>query len=174
MACPKKDYSQNKKLWDEFLSRKKCLACGKRCETDVYRPLCLKCFKKEKNDGLEIENNKISIDENLKNNLRRQLKWLDEIEGNSHQHAQCKFCKGKTDGANNDTYSDYYDDGSNYVKQYTWWYGDNKRICTVCLDEECKKRGIDINKKVDFPSNKKVNVASKSIPFGGSVFDDDE
>ena len=44
--------TMKKNLWNEFLSRKKCMCCEKRWQTQYYKPYCLSCFKKEKNDEL--------------------------------------------------------------------------------------------------------------------------
>lgn len=137
-------YSINKKLWLEFLGRKKCMSCSKSCDTKIYKPFCLKCFKKYNNDELEIESIEIAYIVQMKNKLRKRFEWLDNIE-DGEGHIVCKICEGKI-CATDEKYSKYFKQGSNFVNQYTLWFGYKKKcICTVCLDELCVKLRISFN-----------------------------
>lgn len=136
-----KNYRYNRALWDEFISRGKCMYCKKDCNTSMYRPLCRNCWKKEKGGKFEDKEEILFVDKNTISNLKRQLSWINGINGSGNHFTLCDFCQGATSGVNNDTYKDYYN-GGNYVPQYLLWFDDKKRICTVCLDEQFKERGI--------------------------------
>ena len=68
-----KSYMAMKKtLWNEFLSRKKCMCCEKKYDTKYYKPYCLKCYKKEQNDEL-CETNRIHVSNIERDDMKKYL-----------------------------------------------------------------------------------------------------
>jgi hypothetical protein len=74
--------AMKKNLWNEFLRRKKCMCCEKKCDTKYFKPYCLKCYKKEQNDEL-YETNRVYVSNIERDNMKKYLiKRNKKIESN--------------------------------------------------------------------------------------------
>jgi hypothetical protein len=75
--CSKKDDNkeEKKKIWREFLSRNKCLYCGKKYDTSYAKPYCIKCYRLDKDDD-----------------LRKKLLWIENINKSNECNDKCEFC----------------------------------------------------------------------------------
>lgn len=136
-------------IWKAFLKRKCCLRCGKKDnQLHTKRVYCIKCYtmiKKEENDG--IKDKRISVCDEVKKKLRIAFRWLDNVPGGCVLGMPCHFC-GRTYFGNyeSDDYKQLWEPRSNYVSGNVWWFGDEKRCCTVCLHEQVKIKGIKLDK----------------------------
>ena len=117
----------------QFVAKQQCMKCLRRYETAKFKPFCITCCKSindEPNEQIEIE-----VNDKEKDRCRELFHWLDDIPGDYSYGVPCTICNRKyTTHEENEPYVKYCQD-SNYVKGYTWWFGDKKRCCTVCLEE---------------------------------------
>lgn len=121
---PKPTYDQ----WQRFIKLQRCIRCEKPCKTKYRRPFCLDCWKQTKEADGSVEKRQVS---NRKYELRKAFAWLNRVPGNWGSGLTCHFCNRSEITAP-------------YVHMYTWWFGDKKRCCTDCLEDQARKRGIII------------------------------
>jgi hypothetical protein len=126
----------DKKYWDIFLQRKRCMRCEQHCpEVKYYKPYCNQCYIKTKKEDGGTEEHRIDISPGLKNYLRSKFSWLDAVPGNWSVGTPCHFCRKNY--IDDDGPQKYWEPGLNYLKCYVWWFGDKKCCCTACLEYRC-------------------------------------
>lgn len=116
--------------WKEINNRKKCIKCETYDDYIGYnRPYCKKCYifvNYEENDDLEPK--KIYIEKEEKLKLRTKygkLLRLIPIITEKYTHPHCCICNGKN-----------YNEHDDYNEWCVWWFGNKKRICTLCLENK--------------------------------------
>ena len=158
--CDSYDFSKIKNknnVWNELVSRQKCIRCNKKHDVSYGRPYCKKCYIeiKECNEDCDSDNSNydtitdefyIYVDKELQNKHRKELNWLDEIKGGWILGNECVFCnKNYIDHIDHINNEKYYNNNSNFVSCYTWWFGEKKCICIICLDKQCDMKNIKLN-----------------------------
>ena len=124
-----------------FESDYKCMKCYQSHNTSYYKPFCLPCYGIIKKDDGEIKEYWEDYLKDDRKRLLKELRWLYNLPNGGGKYTPCSICnRDYTD--NNDKYSKYWDPCSNHVSTYVWWFGNNNRCCTVCLDKEIKRRNI--------------------------------
>lgn len=133
---------KNYDLWNELKIRNKCLKCEKNHKIIIYKPFCYDCYKMiNKSEYLKdtkYENGKEIY--SRKKELFNDLKWIHNIPGNYEYGSKCYYCqKSHIDDYTNEK---YFEPNTGFVKSYIWWYGDKKKCCTICLENQMEIRGI--------------------------------
>ncbi len=128
-------------LWSNFLLRKKCIKCEKTWSTSFCKPFCISCLKQIKKDN-EFDN-RVQIKDSQKFLLRKNFEWLSNVPGDWVLGKTCYFCdENYNDQTINEKYQQFWESNTNFVSGYVWYFGDKKCCCTVCLDKQCRDRGI--------------------------------
>ena len=113
------------------MNKKKCMACCIYCDTQKYKPYCLKCWKNIRNDRYssfltpnkrKLCNEKSTLYADYPNiisqeicRLRKKYSFLDLIN-HSVLKDNCQQCD------------------VNLGSEYIWWYGKHKKICPTCIE----------------------------------------
>lgn len=142
-----KNHQGTKKIWDEFLKRKKCMYCSKKWDTQIYKPYCKECFDNIQNKKLKVNiNEEINFTKEEREELKNSLLWLQNFKNKWKSTDLCEICK------NNFNPKDIkllkyraLNCHDKKVLQHTKIDKIKKRICAICFDNECIKRNIKIN-----------------------------
>jgi hypothetical protein len=131
-------------LWKYFLQHRKCMRCEKSHETSFGKPFCKQCYIQiKREEKLDLTFNIVIIKDTQKFLLRDKFKWLKNVPGGWSLGDKCFFCNENYDDIKlNKKYQQFWNFGSNYVNGYTWYFGDKKCCCTVCLYKQCIIKGI--------------------------------
>ena len=129
-----------KMYWDIFLKRKCCLRCGKNDIKVTYNePYCDNCFKAVSHKGPPLEE---WFDSERKDELRNMLDWIKSIPKWT-KDCQCYLCHRSYETfEENKIFSNFWEPNTRMVSCKVWWFGTERRICTVCLDREMREREI--------------------------------
>lgn len=133
----------------EFLSRNKCLRCKRRYTTETcFKPYCGKCYHTIKNDDI-YEEDTVEIEQTLKMQIREKMLWMSPIPSDWETNQMCMMC-GKGDRQEipkmriltkeEEAFNPIT--GGNCINLTTWWFGEDKRICEICFETECRQRGL--------------------------------
>ncbi len=134
---------EEKNTLKKIVKNGKCFKCHKECDISMHKLFCFACYRKiKKEEQNDQEGTWISIDPLKKQELRSKLSWLNKIKGGWRFGSPCSLCK--KDYIDDHGNPKYWDWCTNYVQVHTWWFGDKKRICTICLQKEIDKRGIKL------------------------------
>lgn len=125
-------------LWKQFTTREQCLKCECYWETNKYKPYCSDCYEEFIYNSNEIINqNKFTITEEEKKNLRYQIRFLWAIKYVDDE--TCYLCDKsyKT--------HPYYEENTSDIK--TWWMNSKTNnyisICTICLEKKMISKNIN-------------------------------
>src|SRR5258706_5160057 len=137
--CLKSEVCQNKlkEIYaSEFIRRQKCLRCHVKTKTNLIKPYCKKCLRRII-DERDIPKYRKTVSEGLKHRLRFLLHWIDNLPDNWKQDVKCSFCqRDYISTEENYLFRRYWEPGHQYISTKLWWFGKEKRCCTVCLEAQ--------------------------------------
>lgn len=148
------------KLWNSFLRRNCCLRCGIKAHVEYKKPYCLGCFIKSGSDKVPLVRTNAGIE--AKRDLNAAFMWLNGVPSVSLEE-RCFFCnRTYTLPEDNISHSEFWEPDTNRVEATTWWHGEKKRCCTLCLVDKTLEYGIE------------YEVTSLSLDLGVDPFSTDK
>lgn len=128
----------NYDIWNILISRCICMRCEKECTISRGKPFCLSCFKHISKNNSESYGEKIKIKDSFKQEIRRRIFFIEEIDSDWKYGSACHFCG--TDYRNRKDVEYLSPTGS--LLGYTIWKEEKKCLCIICLDEQLKKTSV--------------------------------
>ena len=126
-----KTYSYICKLWDVLCSRDQCIRCEEDYIAKKGKPYCEECFIYVLDTDF-YEEYWVRVPENIKKKYRKRFSWLNDVPV---FRGECYLCGMNKEDSTNDMYKEYWNSETNSVQLYTWWFGENKACCTICLEK---------------------------------------
>ena len=111
-----------------------CIQCGRSNLSTYCELYCEKCREEfDENDTSYVYN---SVSKQYQREMQKYFLWLDGIEGGGSHDTLCSLCqRDYNDPALFEVYKNYRKDDDLAVSSTTYWAGQYKKCCTVCLQE---------------------------------------
>jgi hypothetical protein len=132
-----------KAIWDKFLTLSRCIRCNIRDSSIAYkRPYCVKCYDKL-HGGEKFQAEKIFISDAERKELKKSLAWIDKIPKKINNKDPCFFCnRSYLSRKENEGLEMFWGFKTGYVANHIVWFNGKKSCCSVCLDDQFRKRGL--------------------------------
>jgi hypothetical protein len=131
-------------IWSVFIQYQMCLKCKVQIKDIIDdNPYCDQCFLsigiEERKDNYSGDRTSLILSKR-KEELSSQLEWLQDIPEEWEPGKICYFCEEKR--FNKEEYKHFWEPGKDWMEPFVCWNRKKKSCCTMCLEDQCRKRGI--------------------------------